>query len=150
MTIGRPPTKKGSRPRTGPQTNPFGPADIRRCPIGAALLLRYHPFQRIQKMEEAMTLVLGIPVEFLTRKPGLACLAVALLISAPAAAQSPKVGDPPEASNMRLVGFNDLQGRSAYQPTIHHQGNRWIAYIGHHGGTDDVLKPVNPITGQAE
>ena len=61
-----------------------------------------------------------------------------------------KVGDPPEASNMRLVGFNDLQGRSAYQPTIHHQGNRWIAYIGHHGGTDAVPKPGNPLTGQSE
>ena len=75
---------------------------------------------------------------------------VALSMAGPAGAGSPKVGDPPEASNMRLVGFNDLQGRSAYQPTIHHQGNRWIAYIGHHGGTDDILKPVNRITGQPE
>src|SRR5689334_4458345 len=40
-----------------------------------------------------------------------------------------------DKSNMELVGFNDLQARSAYQPTIHQQGNRWIAYIGHHGGT---------------
>lgn len=51
---------------------------------------------------------------------------------------------------MRLVGFNDLQARSAYQPTIHHQGDRWIAYIGHHGGTDTVPKPNNPLTGQPE
>ena len=42
--------------------------------------------------------------------------------------------DKPEASNMRLIGYNDLQGRSAYQPWIHHQGDRWIAYIGLHGG----------------
>ncbi len=63
---------------------------------------------------------------------------------------APKVGDPPEASNMRLVGYNDLQHRSAYQPTIHHQGDRYIAYIGHHGGTPDVPKPMNPLTGQAE
>ena len=56
----------------------------------------------------------------------------------------------PEASNMRLVGMNDLQARSAYQPTIHHQGDRWIAYIGHHGGTDEVPDPVNPLTGKAE
>lgn len=67
-----------------------------------------------------------------------------------AAAQSQKIGDPPEASNMRLVGYNDLQARSAYQPTIHHQGDRWIAYIGHHGGTDDIPAPVNPQTGKAE
>ena len=74
-----------------------------------------------------------------------------LIILAPAAlAQSPKIGDPPEANNMRLVGYNDLQGRSAYQPTIHHQGSRYIAYIGHHGGTAEVPQPINRLTGQAE
>jgi hypothetical protein len=51
----------------------------------------------------------------------------------------------PESKNMELVGYNDLQGRSAYQPTIHHQGNRWIAYIGHHGGS-----AMNSLTGQTE
>jgi hypothetical protein len=61
-----------------------------------------------------------------------------------------KIGAPPEASNMKLVGYNDLQARSAYQPTIHHQGDRWIAYIGHHGGTDEIPDPVNPMTGKAE
>lgn len=65
-------------------------------------------------------------------------------------AQKQTIGAPPEASNMKLVGWNDLQTRSAYQPTIHHQGDRWIAYIGHHGGTDDVPAPVNQMTGQAE
>jgi hypothetical protein len=72
------------------------------------------------------------------------------LLIAPAFAQSQKVGDPPEASNMRLVGMSDLQARSAYQPTIHRQGNRYIAYIGHHGGTPDVPKPINKMTGQGE
>ena len=42
-------------------------------------------------------------------------------------AQMQTIGDPPEAENMRLVGYNDLQARSAYQPTIHHQKDRWIA-----------------------
>jgi hypothetical protein len=79
---------------------------------------------------------------------GLPFLAGAAATDAPA--QSPKIGDPPEASNMRLVGWNDLQGRSAYQPTIHHQGDHWIAYVGHHGGTDAVPDPVNPLTGKAE
>ncbi len=65
-------------------------------------------------------------------------------------AQAPKVGDPPEASGMRLVGYNDLQARSAYQPIIHKQGNRTIAYIGHHGGTAAIPKPVNGLTGQPE
>src|SRR5262249_48712569 len=72
------------------------------------------------------------------------------LLAAPALAQSPKIGDPPEARNMRLVGYNDLQARSAYQPIIHRQGSRYIAYIGHHGGTQAVPKPVNPLPGQAE
>jgi hypothetical protein len=55
------------------------------------------------------------------------------------------IGSTPEANNMRLVGFNNLQARSAYQPIIHKQGDRWIAYIGHHGGT-----AVNPMTGVVE
>jgi hypothetical protein len=46
---------------------------------------------------------------------------------------------------MTLVGFNDLQARSSYQPVIHHQGSRFIAYIGHHGGS-----ALNPLTGRTE
>ena len=71
------------------------------------------------------------------------CTIVLLLIgfaSMPAAAQTK-----PEGKNMDLVGYNDLQGRSAYQPTIHKQGNRYIAYIGHHGGS-----AMNPLTGKME
>ena len=52
---------------------------------------------------------------------------------------------PASASNMALVGQHDLQGRSAYQPLVHAQGGRWIAYVGHHGG-----KTLNPLTGRAE
>ena len=80
----------------------------------------------------------------------LAVLAASAIMMSAAAAQSPKVGDPPEAKNVRLVGYSDLQARSAYQPTIHRQGDRYIAYVGHHGGTDTVPKPVDPMTGQAE
>jgi hypothetical protein len=78
------------------------------------------------------------------------CALVAALASTFTAAQEQKIGAPPETMNMRLVGYDDLQARSAYQPTIHHQGDRYIAYIGHHGGTPDVPKPMNPLTGQAE
>src|SRR4029453_4916367 len=60
-------------------------------------------------------------------------LAAAGLLCLPASAQVQKVGDLPEAKDMRLVGYSDLQARSAYQPLIHRQGDRWIAYIGHHG-----------------
>jgi hypothetical protein len=76
--------------------------------------------------------------------------ASAIMIAPAVAQQAPKVGDPPEASNMRLVGMNDLQARSAYQPIIHRQGDRLIAYVGHHGGTRDVPKPINPINNQPE
>jgi hypothetical protein len=65
------------------------------------------------------------------------------LFVAPATAQSPAA--PPESRDMRLVGLHELQARSAYQPVVVKQGDRFIAYIGHHGGT----KP-NPLTGKAE
>jgi hypothetical protein len=51
----------------------------------------------------------------------------------------------PRSSNMDLVGSNDLQARSAYQPVIQKQGDRWIAYVGHHGGAQ-----LNPLTGKSE
>ncbi len=54
--------------------------------------------------------------------------------------------DRPEAKNMQLLGYSDLQARSAYAPELHFQGGRWIAYVGHHGG-----KPkLNPMTGAME
>jgi hypothetical protein len=70
-----------------------------------------------------------------------------VLISAVAwsvSAQTPR-GHGAEARDMELVGHDDLQGRSAYQPTIHKQGNRVTAYVGHHGG-----KARNPLTGVDE
>jgi hypothetical protein len=65
---------------------------------------------------------------------------LAALSAIPALAQKQ-----PESKNMDLVGYSDLQGRSAYQPVIHKQGNRWIAYIGHHGGSS-----MNTLTGKEE
>ncbi len=35
---------------------------------------------------------------------------------------------------MQLVGHHDLQGRSAYQPTLHRYGERSILFVGHHAG----------------
>src|SRR5437868_6295501 len=78
-------------------------------------------------------------------------LAAGLSIAAVAHAQSPKIGDPPEAKDMALVGYDDMQGRSGYQPTIHaHPGGRFIAYVGHHGGTPEIPQPMNRLTGKAE
>ena len=51
----------------------------------------------------------------------------------------------PQSMNMKLVGYSDLQARTAYQPTIQKQGNQWIAYVGHHGD-----KKLNPLTHQIE
>ena len=48
-----------------------------------------------------------------------ALLIVGLLVAGETrhSAQQQKIGAPPEASNMRLAGWSDLQARSAYQPT---------------------------------
>ncbi len=72
-------------------------------------------------------------------------LLVAFFISGTSilSAQDPTEGE--EALNMELVGYNDLQGRSAYQPIIQQQGDRWISYIGHHVGNHE-----NPLTGKQE
>src|SRR5262245_29600870 len=60
-----------------------------------------------------------------------------------------------ESLNMQLVGTNDLQARSTYQPIVQRQGNRWILYGGHHAlGTNPVtgapLPSFNPLTGRNE
>ena len=50
-----------------------------------------------------------------------------------------------EAQNMRLVGYHDLQTRSAYQPVVHVYGNRRILFVGQHAG-----EAFNPETGLTE
>src|SRR5882672_7050917 len=49
------------------------------------------------------------------------------------------------AQNMTLLGHQDLQARSAYQPLVRENHGRWIAYVGHHGG-----KTMNPLIGREE
>jgi hypothetical protein len=68
-------------------------------------------------------------------------MAVVVLLAVPGTAQSPRS----EQHHMRLLGHHHLQGRSAYQPVIHRQGQRFIAYVGHHGGVR-----ANPLTGVDE
>ena len=65
-------------------------------------------------------------------------VALGVMLTHPVAAQKTPSA---EKSNMELVGASDLQGRSAYQPLVHKQGDRFIAYIGHHGG-----KTLNALT----
>ena len=50
-----------------------------------------------------------------------------------------------ESRDMTLLGSDDLQARSAYQPIIQKQGDRYIAYIGHHAGS-----MPNVLTGKLE
>jgi hypothetical protein len=70
-------------------------------------------------------------------------LASFLLLSLLSAAARAQHGA--SASNMALLGHDGLQGRSAYQPIVHEQNGRWIAYIGHHGG-----RARNALTGRDE
>lgn len=72
-------------------------------------------------------------------------LIVLVLGAATVPAQQPQSTRPAEEHDMRLVGHDDLQMRSAYQPVIHRQGASWIAYVGHHGG-----QRLNPLTGKVE
>ena len=78
------------------------------------------------------------------RRPSLVVLVLVLtaLAARPVASQTPPRGHGAEAHDMELVGHDDLQGRPAYQPTIHVQRGRVIAYVGHHGGC-----ARNPLTG---
>lgn len=50
-----------------------------------------------------------------------------------------------DAWNTKLTGYHDLDGREAYQPTIHKYGSRYILFVGHHEG-----KHVNHLNGKEE
>ncbi len=58
--------------------------------------------------------------------------------------------------DLKLVGTNDLQARSTYQPVVHRYGsNRWVLFAGHHAlGINPVtgapLPSFNPLTGHNE
>jgi hypothetical protein len=83
------------------------------------------------------------------RSTAFAVVALALAC-ATAFAVAQRIGDPPEARDIALVGYHYLQARIADQPLVREQNGRWILYVGHHGGTDKVPKPVNSLTGAAE
>jgi hypothetical protein len=82
-------------------------------------------------------------------------LALAALILVAGAGCESVAPDPPAATppadggvsnlNLRLVGHNDLQARSAYQPIVHRYGERRILFVGHHAG-----EALNPVTGKIE
>ena len=76
---------------------------------------------------------------------GVAAAVLALTAGGVGRVDSQGAARPAEARDMRLVGYNDLQARSAYQPVVHHQDGKFIAYVGHHGG-----RRRNPLTGVDE
>jgi hypothetical protein len=81
-----------------------------------------------------------------TRPLSLAIAALAMTaLSIPAIADRPH-DNAPDSHDMRRLGHNDLQGRTAYQPTLHTQNGRTYLYVGHFGG-QTVL---NPLTGVNE
>src|SRR5260370_19161262 len=88
-------------------------------------------------------------------------LALALLVAGTARVNARDDDDSRGSShNMKLVGTNDLQARSTYQPTLHkYSPSRYILFTGHHtlgsqgGGMLQGAQPLpsfNPLTGKNE
>lgn len=77
------------------------------------------------------------------------CMAIVfgLLVSSTGQVESKEPKKPKKSKNMKLVGHNDLQGRSAYKGHVQEQNGRFIAYVGHHGEGEGHL---NPLTGLVE
>jgi hypothetical protein len=73
--------------------------------------------------------------------------------SPPAAAPAAPAADPlaESSANVRLVGYNDLQGRTALVTTTKSDpaNGNWV-YIGHHDAFHDEKPILNPITGKME
>ena len=72
--------------------------------------------------------------------------------AAPAAGESSTADERAEsAQNVRLVGYNDLQGRESLVVTTHSdQANGSWVYVGHHESYWDDKPKMNPITGKEE
>jgi hypothetical protein len=83
--------------------------------------------------------------------PWLAMAVIGCTPAAPAAEQADPMAD--GAQNVRLVGYNDLQGRQSLQLTTRSDAanGNW-AYVGHQPNDrpDSEEPQLNPITGQAE
>ena len=84
-------------------------------------------------------------------------LALVLLLAActtnTAKAPDAATADPyaESAQNIRLVGYNDLQGRTALMVTTKSDpaNGNWV-YVGHHESFRDGKPLLNPITGKME
>ena len=74
-----------------------------------------------------------------------ACTVALLAACGPQGATTDGSPEMRESHNMRLVGYNDLQGRAAYHPVPHRYGDRMFFFVGHHAG-----EQMNSMTGQVE
>ncbi len=70
---------------------------------------------------------------------------IELAFAAVGAALVPGLTLAQDAADLKLVGHDDLQARSAYQPIVHAYGERRILFVGHHAG-----EAPNPQTGKVE
>ncbi len=93
-------------------------------------------------------------------------LAIAATLSASAVQAQPANKDeiqkgyestPESSHNAKLQGWVSLQSRSAYKGHVQKQGDRYIAYIGHHsfdqsgsGDDENAGLVMNPMTGKEE
>ena len=68
------------------------------------------------------------------------------LLSTVAVYAAPTLPSTGEHKNMKLVGYNDVQGRETLQVTA--RGD--FAFIGHHNRTQDPDMHFNPLTGKYE
>src|SRR5262249_57465264 len=115
--------------RRTPKPNPFSRCRSREAPN----------MKEGSMLRSILALVMGI------------ALAAALLAGAGGVYADPPF-DNEQPHDMKLVGTNDLQARSTYQPTLHkYSGNRYVLFTGHHTlGTNPVtgapLPSFNPIT----
>ena len=77
-----------------------------------------------------------------------AVLLAGILYALPQRAFADQIPSGWEASNMRPIGYSDLDGHEAFKMAIKHVGDRWYLYMGHFvaGGWSvvDVTDPTNP------
>ncbi len=101
-------------------------------------------------MKQSCALSLGVALSVVVFA---GCQQRASEANAPAPAQTPAGQDAMAdgAENVRLVGYNDLQGRTALVTTTKSDpaNGNWV-YIGHHDSFRDEKPLLNPITGKME
>ena len=75
-------------------------------------------------------------------------MALAILLPVSRRVLADKIPEGWEASNMKPIGYSDLEGHGAFKMTIRHVNDHWYLYMGHlwlHGWSIvDVTDPANP------